>query len=370
MNTRIFTHFALIALAGSLDAATKLYWADSTRAGIYCSDLDGSNATELISTIGTPGSLTSDGTYLYWTNSIYIYRADLDGGNVGIHVDPGAILGAGPLENGLRVPGGLLVADNALFWTDVFQDGLFRTNLDGSGTIEVLNFVQDLPPLLGGNYAVPDLAEAGGLLYWPDLDTDTIVRATTNGASPTTLVTGGITNSYGGIAVAGSNIFWADALNGVSKSDLSGGGEVEIITRTELGGGLIRRLTVFGSNLFITVDGVAGSTAEGVFKSDLNGDGLVQIVDLHVQFPAAHGNGPRGIITVTPPGEVPVLEIELAPLLRFQTEVGKSYSVRASDTAEGPFVEIGLVTGDGGEGTFTDERVLSTKQFYRVLILD
>ena len=304
MKNCILLIVASVALTSTpaLAAPINLLWTDHTRRGVFSSGIDGSGATEIVHTNGSPDGIAANATHAYWANASRIFRSGLDASGASEIVNLNGVFGTGPYANGVWVPRGVALAGSFVYWTDEFQEGLFRAELDGSNPTRLLDFTTDLPPSVGGDYAANGLASSGTFLYWTDQNAKAIFRSELDGSNPTTLLTGAGIDSFHGIAVNATNLFWVDALDGIFRSDLDGSNVSEIIDVSEFSGGpILRELVVVGTELFMQVDGVSGSSAEGIFGSDLNGDGLTQVIDLHTEFPAAHGNGPRGITSAVVP---------------------------------------------------------------------
>ena len=277
---------------------TYLFWADSTRDGIFRMNLDGTGAQQIISSSRT-SALTTDGTYFYWQDggTTSIGRAPVAGGAAEVFVDPNNVLPAGPLLDGRYAPGGLQVHGSKLYWTDVFQDGLYSIGLDGSNPMELLNFGSSLPPSVGSDYSASSLVQAGSYFYWSDGNAESVFRSDLDGSNPTALLSG---LRFDAVAVTDSDLYAVSALQGIYKANLDGSDMTQIIAQSEFGGGpLLREIAVHGSQLYVTVDGVSGSSVEGIFTSDLDGENLSQLIDLHTEFPSSHGNGPRGMVIMS-----------------------------------------------------------------------
>ncbi|MEM7408815.1 MAG: hypothetical protein AAF430_01100 [Myxococcota bacterium] len=293
--------------AAAAMVSERLFWTDQTRRGVFRSAVDGSGASEIVDTGGAPSGIAANNLFLYWANGQSLFRADLDGSGAKEIVDLVAVFGTGPYGTGSWAPRGVTLADTFVYWVDSEQEGLFRARLDGSVPTRLLDFTTDLG-LMAPDYDAVGLASSDTFLYWTDVSADVIVRAELDGANPTVLVTGSTSDAFTGIAVNDTHLFWVDALDGVFRSDLEGGNPVEIIDRSAFfGPPVLREITLDAKTLYVTVDGVSGSSAEGLFSADLSGGGLTQLINLHSAFPAAAGSGPRGVaLGVTPPA-VPAL---------------------------------------------------------------
>ncbi|MCA9753616.1 MAG: hypothetical protein KC591_15585, partial [Gemmatimonadetes bacterium] len=108
------------------------------------------------------------GDHLYWT--IYgtdptfggLYRSDLDGANV-------TELAALQYLRGLAVPTTRAVAQRSLYWTSLATGEIRRTSLDGLASTALVSGLQSPPAV--------EVDLSGGKIYWTDFGTDRIQRA-------------------------------------------------------------------------------------------------------------------------------------------------------------------------------------------------
>ena len=173
-------------------------------------------------------------TFLYWADSFQgsIYRANLDGSDPQVWVDEADIPSASG-GSSLLTQQGVAVTGDFLYWTDSFQDSIYRANLDGTSP-EVLIDEVDIPLASTGstNFGQQDLIVAGDFLYWTDIDQDSIYRANLDGTNPQVLIdvatipfsSQGITNfTQSGLVIDGSFLYWTDnAQRSIYRANLDG----------------------------------------------------------------------------------------------------------------------------------------------------
>jgi virginiamycin B lyase len=196
-------------------AQAYVYWGDPNAGTIGRANLDGSDATDaFIQTGGRPGALAVNGSYIYWANesSGTIGRANLDGSGV----DPTFI-------TGLSDPNGVAVTSSLIFWSDVGTDKIGNAELDGKNPHPNL-IPSDGPPC--------GVAVDSGSVYWPHLELGPnetrIGRAAFNGTSvKSNLSELGQPYLICGIAVNSANIFWSTTgfANGseIGRANISNG---------------------------------------------------------------------------------------------------------------------------------------------------
>ena len=149
-------------------AGGKMYWTNGETNGIFRANLDGSNAEEVLKLlVGTPLDIALDvaGGKMYWTQwegNASISRANLDGSNVELLINPGDRRGIA-----------LDVAGGKMYWTDGFE-GIGMSNLDGSN---VTNF--ETPDFTMGDIIL-DLHN--GRMYWVDGEGSELRRGNFDGS--------------------------------------------------------------------------------------------------------------------------------------------------------------------------------------------
>ncbi len=161
-------------------AGGKMYWSNGITNSIYRANLDGSNPEEVLKLlVGTPLDIALDvtGGKIYWTQwrgNASISRANLDGTNVELLINPGD-----------RRSIALDIAGGKMYWTDGF-DGIGMANLDGSNIT---------------NFDTPDFTIAGitldlsnGRMYWVDKEGYEIRRGNLDGSQQQTILKAQVTD--------------------------------------------------------------------------------------------------------------------------------------------------------------------------------
>ncbi|MBD3675516.1 MAG: DUF5050 domain-containing protein [Planctomycetaceae bacterium] len=174
-----------VLVTGSWDAAWGLdldlvngsiYWADRDAAGVFRSDLDGSNSSQIIST-GRTRSVRVDpiGEKLYWTEdrggAQAVRRSNLDGSSIET-----IVTGDRPQFLDLDLSNGYV------YWTDLGLGTINRTSLDGSNSSTLISGLSTPKDL--------ELNLSAGHLYWAESGIGSIRRANLDGTGITTLVSG------------------------------------------------------------------------------------------------------------------------------------------------------------------------------------
>ena len=169
----VVTH--LISPSGiALDVAGgKIYWTDIGARKIQRSNLDGSAVENLLAFIDViaPVDIALDvaGNKIYWTEGsladFQISRADLDGSNVQL------------LVTHLMSPSGIALDVDAgkIYWTDLGTGKIQRSNLNGSGTEDLVTTGVIAPvrialDLLAGKLYWTEAAPADFMISRSDLD--------------------------------------------------------------------------------------------------------------------------------------------------------------------------------------------------------
>ena len=164
----------------------KLYWA--TREKIQRGDLEGSNIEDVLNREAESIALDAVNGKIYWSHADNgIYRANLaDGTNIEPLID----------DDVWSISGGSIALDIAggkMYWTNGEIDSIFRANLNGTNSEELLQLRNDGAPL--------DIALdlEGGKMYWTQWDGDaSISRANLDGSNVEPLIN---TTEIGDIAL-------------------------------------------------------------------------------------------------------------------------------------------------------------------------
>ena len=189
----------------------RVYWTAWSHPAIRQADLNGSNAENLLTTVGRPLFLALDavGGKMYWsvfdqvgfgTDASAIYRADLDGSNVETVVGAKA----GSREFILDVDGG------KIYWQrlDIHPtyegatDFILRADLEGSNVEEVV-------AALSAERVHPGPLDIGGdKMYW--VGGGTIYRTELDGTNTVALVTGVGPLWKFALDLAGGKMYWME----------------------------------------------------------------------------------------------------------------------------------------------------------------
>ena len=215
--------------------ADQVYWTEAAFSGARIMRAEANLSG--ITVIDTGGSvyrglaLELGGGKLYWTSSNHvigagIHRSNLDGTGV---VD---VLG----WSGNFNPRGIALYPGAgkMYWADFDQDLIRRADLSGAN-------VEDVVTLRAGSgpWGV-DLNVAMGLLFWTEYNTGTVSSSTLDGASVVTLVSGLANPTYLALDNEKGAMFWIEAASGVQKiqkAKQNGAGVTDLgIPHSSLGG--------------------------------------------------------------------------------------------------------------------------------------
>ena len=181
--------------------AGKVYWTDPLHRAIRRSNVDGSDAEDLLTELEeAPGEIALDreAGKLYWsttydigsTNESYVLlRANLDGSDREHVVERGEVVGFTLDLDGSKV-----------YWTDA-RGTIQRADLDGSSAEDLF------APLTRAPCSVA-LDAADGKIYWTDLVAGTVQRAERDGSGLEVLVEG--LDTPRGVCLGGDRIYWAD----------------------------------------------------------------------------------------------------------------------------------------------------------------
>ena len=224
-------------------AGGKMYWTNGETNSIFRANLDGSNAEEVLKLfVGTPVDIALDvaGGKMYWTQwqgNASISRANLDGTNIELLVNPGDRRGIA-----------LDVAGGKMYWTDGF-DGIGMSNLDGSN---VTNF--DTPDFTMGDIIL-DLYN--GRMYWVDGEGFELRRGNLDGSQQQTILKSRIYD----IALYTPVVETAPPVKAYPAWDVNEDGKTDI------------------TDLVLVASSLGSSSPENP-RADVNGDGTVNIQDL------------------------------------------------------------------------------------------
>jgi|GEM_PF-5770027 len=203
--------------------ANKIYWSNYYDHFIKRVNADGSNQETLHeSAIANPTGFSVDlaNSKVYWADDSRIRRADFDGANI-------ETLFSNPLQN-IRALA-LDVDNNYMYWLQGLNGSIWKSNLDGSGEVEVV----DLPD---NHFVVNILLDTEqSKIYWGNrsLTNPGIYRANTDGTNVENVLPGYRATD---MAIANDKIYWASiATNrGIRRANLDGSGLEELIPGTAI----------------------------------------------------------------------------------------------------------------------------------------
>jgi len=125
-----------------------IYWADEEQDGIFRAAINGGIGLTQIVDFNTdlafrppgffPRSLTVENGMVYWIDSAQdaVFRSDINGGNVTLLFEINAVLGT----NLNYSPSGLTSDGTFLYWTELQgNDAIYRVALDGTGAVKILD---------------------------------------------------------------------------------------------------------------------------------------------------------------------------------------------------------------------------------------
>jgi sugar lactone lactonase YvrE len=216
------THTPNLSVGVALDVAHgQVYWTGVQGRGIWRSSLDGIGATKLVAPAGDPHTikLDVDAGKMYWTeqaNSNRVMRANLDGTGAETLIT---------MRTGYPEGLALDLTHDQMYWINIETSAMFRSNLDGTGTVQVLK--TGVSPI--------DLALdlAGGKMYWTENGQNncSVRRANLDGSEIETIVTG-LWNPLGiALDVRARKMYWADHGQGkIQRANLDGTGVETVIS--------------------------------------------------------------------------------------------------------------------------------------------
>ena len=237
----------------------KLYWA--TGGKIQRGDLDGSNIEEVVNREAASIALDATNGKLYWTQeNDGIFRANLsDGTNIEHLVR----------DNIWSISGGRIALDVAggkIYWTNGETNSIFRANLNGTNSEEVLKLFVGTPLDIA-------LDVAGGKMYWTQWQGNaSISRANLDGSNVELLINPG---DRRGIAldVVGGKMYWTDGRDGIGMSNLDGSNITNFETPDFTMGDIIldlqngRMYWVDGEGFELRRGNLDGSQQQAILKS-------------------------------------------------------------------------------------------------------
>ena len=145
----------------SIASMSTLYFVDRATDYIYRSDLDGGNLTPLLSVGQEPVGISVYGDHIYWSddNLDEIYRSDLNGQNVETLISEPRITGLD----------GVTAFGSSLYFVDRATDYIYRSDLDGGNLTSLLSVGQE--PV--------GISVYGDHIYWSDDNLDEWPATTT-----------------------------------------------------------------------------------------------------------------------------------------------------------------------------------------------
>jgi len=266
-------------LAAARRGGLYIYWADPANHSIDRADVNGRNvAVGFIKPVDYACGVTIHGNYIYWAN---LWNAQGDG--------PGKTIGRARLDGtdvdnefvtGAAWPCGVAVAGGHIYWADTVGQNPGQAQMPGLIGQAKLSGSQVAPHFLNVN-GLPDagsqgfdvsftgLAVAGTELYWADAGNATIGRAGLDGSAATNALIQlpGATN-LGALAVTARYVYWATGLGVIGRAALDGTGVAARLIHLPFGG--VCSMAVHGGSIYFTWAGAAGQVG-GVGRVNVNG---------------------------------------------------------------------------------------------------
>jgi DNA-binding beta-propeller fold protein YncE len=212
-----------VAFASATPFEGTVTWGN--RGVIQRSNLDGSDLTTVASGFNNVGGIDLDLVHnkMYWTDTMgAVYRGNLDG--AGVQVIAGSL---NPTAIDLDLVNGFIV------WTDFNDRKIFRANLDGTNANVLLDPARGL-----GQPRHVVLDPGGGKMYWTEDGFDKRVRrANLDGTQIDTLVTFGLSSDPTGLALdlQHGKMYWSDwGRHRLQRANLDGTGLETIIDLPDL----------------------------------------------------------------------------------------------------------------------------------------
>ncbi len=185
----------------------RIFWADTGSARIRSCDLLGGNVSDIAVVTDATGHLALDvaGGKIYWTQGVHpgggdrVRRANLDGSGVEDLVTAG-----------LELPGPIALDLTAakVYFADVFQNTIYRANLDGT-SLEAI--ITGLPGANAQSVNGLALDVANDYLYFSLTDAHEIRRARLDGTEMTTLVAGLNYPAVIELDLPAGKLYWSEA---------------------------------------------------------------------------------------------------------------------------------------------------------------
>jgi hypothetical protein len=346
-----------------LPANADLVWADVGNDLILTANDNGAGVRVLVNldlSLGNanhnPVSITSSGGRLYWADDVTrkIHSSGMDGSAPNTVINLLTEIGSSAFPTA--------IASDGQFLYFTAQGGrLWRCGFNGSNLTQLFTYTSVLGLDAAG---VLDALIWGDSYYFADSSTDTICRVKLDGTGGAVLVR--MDDFFGdtdwlmrGISTDGQNLYWGAAGSGVStgvfRCRLDGASPTLIVSENAS----VNGVTTDGQMLFYTRFG-----RTDIKSAPTNGPTGSLLVDL---APINLGNLPWDMVYV-PKTAIPIVEIGTTSRVKFQTEVGKLYSIRAAGAPGQGFLEIATLVGNGLVMSYADNRDLPGEQFYQVVI--
>lgn len=270
----------------ALDDAGKMYWCDVNNFVIRRANLDGSGQEDLVTSgLVFPAVIKTEltGGHIYWGDQVSeeIWRADLNGANATPIIST-------PFHRGIAIdaPG------DWIYWSTsitMFRGDIKRAHLDGSGQQTVVTSL--LPEFKPSALA---LDVAGGKIYWTDYVVDVVQRANLDGSNIETLFAVGGNRNPGGITLdlGAGKVYWGQDddvfkhIASIRRMNLDGSNPETVVGDL----GSVNELVLVADECYPDCNGDGALTAAdfgcfqtmfvtGTSYADCNGDGLKTAAD-------------------------------------------------------------------------------------------
>ncbi len=228
-------------------AGGKMYWTHGETNSIFRANLDGTNAESLLQLrVGTLLDIALDvaGGKMYWTQwegNASISRANLDGSNIELLINPGD-------KQSLALD----IAGGKMYWTDGFN-GIGMSNLDGSNV---------------NNFQTPKFTTRGitlvlsnGTMYWIDGEGTEIRRSNLDGSQQHTILRSSLSDIALYFLEGTPSSTTTSVENTYPAWDVNEDGQTDVTD-------------------FALVAAALGQAPPGNPRLDVNGDGTVDLQDL------------------------------------------------------------------------------------------
>ena len=255
--------------------ATNVYWTDTYDQAIYRVAKSG-GLKEVVATGGVDpyGSITRDGSTLYWATGAAIARVSTSGA------------GKSNLVAGEAFIPDLMQDGSQLFW---LRRGTFSgSSYNNDGAVAKASISGGAVTILANGQKRPlAMAEAGSYVYWVNEGTYTsaqyngdgsVLRVAKSGGAVTTIATN--QDKPCGIAVNSTSIYWTNCGDGVVMVKPTTGAPEPLLTGQNISGGL--RLS--GTDLYWPYAGVNQNQPTGdVRKAMTDPPSVLVLADTQVQ---------------------------------------------------------------------------------------